>query len=335
MVAGIQIQGTSGFDLSGLPDEDTNLVSDWLNSHGFTGGAAANPAQAAWYYNNITGNSQTNADNLTSSSAAWKARAANRGIKPAARAFTGLAQSLALAGATAGIGSAYSPFISSLTGFSPGATGMSAGSSGITAGMGSSGFAPSDQILWNTPGQSINWAPMGQSIGGLPGSGTGVTGFLSGTSPEYGMAKSAASNLSTASKVLQAGQLAGGLFTGKPQQQILAEQRNGNPSPNVNDVPQFFPKRPQASGRPESLSALNGFSPEQERSALATRGQNVGLGGDEQSYYRNLIQRSLIGDGGQVDTNNPNSLLPVESSYLSKQGYNTSDILKLLQQMQA
>jgi hypothetical protein len=43
-------------------------------------------------------------------------------------------------------------------------------------GLGTTGFAPSSQILWNAPGQAINWAPVGQSIGGL--SGTGLAGAI-------------------------------------------------------------------------------------------------------------------------------------------------------------
>ena len=134
----------------------------------------------------------------------------------------------------------------------------------------------------------------------------------------------------TAGKVLQAASL----FCAGGQPQALADQRIGNPAPSAGEVPQFFPKRPSPLNRPESLSDLSGFSPEQERSALATRGKNVGLGAQENSYYQNLVQRSLIGDGGQVNTSNPNALLPIESSYLSRGGYNTSDISALLRQLQ-
>jgi hypothetical protein len=77
---------------------------------------------------------------------------------------------------------------------------------------------------------------------------------------------------------------------------------------------------------------LSGFTPEQERSALATKGINQGLGKDEDAYYRNLIQRSLIGDDNKpaADTN---SLLPVESQYFSQKGMNTSGIMDFLKQL--
>jgi hypothetical protein len=93
----------------------------------------------------------------------------------------------------------------------------------------------------------------------------------------------------------------------------------------------FRPSRPDAVNAPESLNEMAAFSPEQQRSALATRGLNQGLGADENSYYRNLVQRSLIGDGNSVDTSNPNFLMPIESQYFSQQGMNTSDIMQFLE----
>lgn len=95
----------------------------------------------------------------------------------------------------------------------------------------------------------------------------------------------------------------------------------------------FDPRRPDALARPTSLSEYSSFTPEQERSALATRGINQGLGKDEDAYYRNLIQRSLIGDNNQpaADTN---TLLPVESQYFSRQGINTSGIMDFLRALQ-
>lgn len=92
----------------------------------------------------------------------------------------------------------------------------------------------------------------------------------------------------------------------------------------------FSPSKPDAMEAPASLGEFSGFTPEQQRSALATKGINTGLGQDENAYYRNLIQRSLIGDGNQVDTSNPNFLMPIESQYFSQQGVNTSDIMEFL-----
>lgn len=104
------------------------------------------------------------------------------------------------------------------------------------------------------------------------------------------------------------------------------------PAPTPAEAPKFTPQKPMAMGRPDTLSDLATFSPEQERSALATRGVQSGLGQQEDTYYKNLIQRSLIGDNNQV-TGDTNSLLPVEGQYFSKQGMNTSDVMEFLRQL--
>lgn len=94
----------------------------------------------------------------------------------------------------------------------------------------------------------------------------------------------------------------------------------------------FDPKRPDAMARPGSLTGFESFTPEQERSALATKGLNQGLGKDEDSYYKNLIQRSLIGEDN-TPVGGTNTLLPVESQYFSQQGMNTSGIMEFLKQL--
>lgn len=95
----------------------------------------------------------------------------------------------------------------------------------------------------------------------------------------------------------------------------------------------FVPVKPAAVARPSSLADYSGFDPQQERTALATKGLNQGLGKPEQDYYTNMIQRSLIGDNN-VPSTDTSSLSPVESQYFSQQGVNTSDIMKFLQQLQ-
>jgi hypothetical protein len=100
----------------------------------------------------------------------------------------------------------------------------------------------------------------------------------------------------------------------------------GAPAPAA-EAP-FVPKKPEAVARPTGLG-LEGYDPAQERSALATKGINVGLGKDEDAYYKNLVSRSLIGDDNKV-TGTAESLLPVESQYFSGRGIDTSNINNLL-----
>jgi hypothetical protein len=105
------------------------------------------------------------------------------------------------------------------------------------------------------------------------------------------------------------------------------------PAPVAAVAKPYEPNKPSALARPQSLGSFADYSPAQERSALATKGVQSGLGKDEDAYYKNLIQRSLIGDNNTV-SGDTSSLLPVESQYFSKQGVNTSDVMKFLEQLQ-
>ena len=115
-------------------------------------------------------------------------------------------------------------------------------------------------------------------------------------------------------------------FGGPEQPRAAAPQ----PAPAPAEAEPFTPTRPDALDRPETLSELAAFSPTQERSALATHGLNVGLGSQENAYYRNLLQRSLVGEGGQV-SQDPNFLLPIEQQFFQRQGVDVSDPLRFLE----
>lgn len=111
----------------------------------------------------------------------------------------------------------------------------------------------------------------------------------------------------------------------------------GNKGPKAPSAPAaaqeapFSPTKPTAMSRPDSLSTLAGYMPDQERTALATKGTQTGLGKDEDNYYRNLIQRSLIGDDNSAASGNVDDYLkPVESQYFAKQGANTGGVMDFL-----
>lgn len=134
-----------------------------------------------------------------------------------------------------------------------------------------------------------------------------------------------AGNLGTIGSILGAVQTAQGLFSkNKPsyKDMIASGQIEAPEKP-------FEPKRPDAMNRPASLNELAAFSPQQERAALATRGANLGLGSEENQYYRNLLQRSLIGEGGQV-SQDQNFLLPIEQQYFERQGVQTGNVMDFL-----
>lgn len=151
---------------------------------------------------------------------------------------------------------------------------------------------------------SIAAAPF---TGGLSLGGTGILGALN-----------------TAGSIFSAVSAAQSLFGGKDKAQAPVAPAQ---------APPFNPVKPSAMKQPEGLGAeFSGFSPEQQRSALATRGVNQGLGSEEDAYYRNLVSRALIGDNNQVQPGNPDQyILPIESQYFSRKGLNTSDMLKFLQ----
>ncbi len=174
---------------------------------------------------------------------------------------------------------------------------------------------------------------IGPTAGGFTGALEGASAGIAGAGASLGSALGlGASTVGNASKILQAASLGSSLFGSGQQKQAVAQQQIGNPTVE----PQAFsPVKPDAIARPNSLNELSGYSPEQERSALATKGNNTGLGSDENTYYKNLLARSLIGDGNKVNTGNPNFLMPIESSYFSKQGANTSDVMKFLQSIQS
>lgn len=115
---------------------------------------------------------------------------------------------------------------------------------------------------------------------------------------------------------------------------LTAKTPKAPSAPAVPTPAPFVPKKPDAMARPSSAAALGSYDPTQERTALATKGvSGGGLGKEEDQYYKNLVQRSLIGDNNKV-SGSLNTLMPVESQYFSGQGVNTSDINEFLRMIQ-
>lgn len=70
----------------------------------------------------------------------------------------------------------------------------------------------------------------------------------------------------------------------------------------------------------QTPSSLVGQDEAQQSSNLATQGvYGGGLGGEEQSYFQNLINRRLVDDAGNVDTD-LSEVSPIEQSYLAQLG---------------
>lgn len=260
---------------------------------------------------------QQNRENLAHSKKVLEQKAAKRQASGLGGKIVKIAGGLVAAGFAA-------PLVGSAMGAGSFTPGLGASTAAKTAAMGSgTGFSTIGGM--SMPGtfgaQSVAAgaaAPSGGILSSLGSVGKVISAI--GESPIY-------KGLSAANKVVSAINNASSLFGGspKPQKQSLREQKIA-PA----EAPAFSPVRPGAMARPGSLNEFSSFAPDQERSALATKGLNSGLGGEENDYYKNLIQRSLIGDGNQVQQKD-DFLMPIESQYFSQQGLNTSDLMQFLQ----
>ena len=194
-------------------------------------------------------------------------------------------------------------------------------------------------------GQIIQGAGAGYGAGSLLGAGSAALGAsganlakgAAGPVTSFGGALQVGSNalLSGGSNIFKAAQglsglsnIAGGLFGASvPSMKQAANQDERAPIQKIDPL-----SRPSPMASPRSLSAMAGFDQMQTRSGLATQGVNRGLDEEEDLYYRNLIQRSLIGDTNQV-AGNLNSLLPIESQYFSGRGGDLSSVENFLRQI--
>lgn len=188
------------------------------------------------------------------------------------------------------------------------------GLKGIALGAGT-GYA--GNVLGSSIGNSI-----GSSLGSVGGSSLGtaagnVVGPVSGASV-FGTSNALTNALAntTVSKAL--GGVAGNYLASgfadslDPQSQELESQSSG-PAP-------FSPSRDAQMDMPSSLSSFGSLAPEQVSSNLATQGvYGGGNGPQETSYFENLINRKLVDDSGNPDSD-LSEVSPIESSYLSQLG---------------
>ena len=104
-----------------------------------------------------------------------------------------------------------------------------------------------------------------------------------------------------------------GMFPDKPQA----------PSP-------YIPVRAGSMGLPTSLNSMSSLTPQQQASGLATQGMyGGGIGSQEKGYFGNLVNRQLVNDNNQVSSTS--TLPPIETSFLNKQGFDTSNPNSLLE----
>jgi len=168
-------------------------------------------------------------------------------------------------------------------------------------------------VLGSTPAQAVgstfggdivgNVAPLGSSIGNLIGSGNvgGIVGSSLGSSAGEGLGND------------------------------LSPMKSGSDFV----APGYAPSQTAIGSVPSSLSQFGNLSPQQQSTNLATQGvYGGGLGGEETSFFKSLINNRLVDQGGAI-TGNYGDLAPIEQSYLWQLGYgggydNTYDFLKAL-----
>lgn len=126
-----------------------------------------------------------------------------------------------------------------------------------------------------------------------------------------------------------ASSLAGSVF---PQEEEQSGEKSSAPAP-------FVAKQQSKVDLPGSLTSYGGLDEGQQSSNLATQGvYGGGLGGEEQSYFTNLINRKLVDESGNVDQD-LSDVSPIESSYLSQIGLggyqNSSSLLEALSKWKA
>lgn len=90
---------------------------------------------------------------------------------------------------------------------------------------------------------------------------------------------------------------------------------------------------------PLSIQGLGSLTPEQVSTNIATGGvYGGGQGPDEQDYFLNMVNRRLVDDAGNVDSD-LSEINPIENSYLSQLGLggygNAQDLLEALSRRRA
>ena len=118
---------------------------------------------------------------------------------------------------------------------------------------------------------------------------------------------------------------------------LIPQKTANNVGPSVaaaTTVTPFNAKREAEQNQPASFRSFGTLTPQQLSSNIATGGvYGGGQGPDEQSYFLNMLNRRLVDDTGQVDTN-LSEVSPIEGSYLSQLGLggygNAKDLLEAI-----
>lgn len=185
------------------------------------------------------------------------------------------------------------------------AYGALAGTGAAGAGAAGAAGAKAAGAAAGAAGAGAGGATVGSALGSL---GTGTLSLAKG----IGAVTQPVSGLMTAASMLQS----------TPKPKVSAVQP---------ETP-FAPVRPGEMAAPGTLSDMTGMSDLQRRTSLATRGVQGGLGAEEEAYFNNLTQRTLLDEGNSVG--GIDRLTPIELEYYRKKGLNAEDPYQLLRSLQ-
>jgi hypothetical protein len=155
---------------------------------------------------------------------------------------------------------------------------------------------------------------IGGSIGG--GGGTVANAFQSTLGPDLG---SAVGQLAGGTTYLSPLNAVLGSAVGSNLASSLVPQKTANPK-GATPSTAFSAKREAEQSIPSGFRSLGSLTPDQLSTNIATGGvYGGGQGPDEDSYFLNMINRRLVTDEGQVDSD-LSDIKPIESSYLAQLG---------------
>lgn len=181
---------------------------------------------------------------------------------------------------------------------------------------------------------------IGGAIGDKLGLGTIGSNFGSGANVENNIANAAGNFIGQDSANALGGVIANtgigtaaGGFAGNSLADSLSPSKT-EPS----GVAPFSPVRADQQNIPESLKGFGSLDANQQASNIATQGvYGQGNGPEEQGYFNNLINRTLVDPTGKV--NDISSLSPIDNSYLQKLGLggysNSNDLLEAMSKWKA
>lgn len=189
---------------------------------------------------------------------------------------------------------------------------------GLTYGGSQLGGVIGDKLGLGTIGSTIgNPANVENSIADVAGN------FLGNNS---------ANALGAAVSTTGIGSMAGG-FAGNSLADSLMPKKQEASGPTS-----FSPSRADAAALPTSLQGFGGLDQNQQASNIANQGvYGQGNGPEEQGYFNNLINRTLVDPSGKV--NDISTLSPIDNSYLQKLGLggysNSNDLLEAMSKWKA